>query len=301
MKEILKVIRTGTLVSYQDAGRPGGKKFGIPSGGSMDRTAASAANHLVGNPSSATVVELCLHGAAFEVLQDSWLSVAGAAQESDPTADTARLCRAGEILTWKAPRHGVWSYLAVPGGWQAPVFWGSTSTSSRGEFGRPLRPGDVLCSPGSGEALSPRIERRTLSTELRRNLARPPVFRLWPGPQRSLFPRETLEKLFAGPWRVSARSNRIGYRLERDQPMDMPTLSLPSEPVVTGSIQLPPGGQPLVILRDGPTVGGYPKPALLDPSQIDDFVQCPPGSLIRFAPAMGHPASFFSGESFFDK
>jgi len=110
-----------------------------------------------------------------------------------------------------------------------------------------------------------------------RDYAAPQAFRVWPGPQRCLFSGE----LFAQEWTVTTQSNRVGYRLLGD-PLAFEKHELLSEPVRVGTIQVPESGQPIVTMRDGPTVGGYPKLGMVDPADLSSLTQCRPGQKIRF-------------------
>lgn len=113
-----------------------------------------------------------------------------------------------------------------------------------------------------------------------RDYSAPPVFRVWPGPQRAMFSDE----LFAREWTVTPQSNRVGYRLS-GEPLAFEKRELLSEPVRVGTIQVPENGLPIVTMRDGPTVGGYPKLGMVDPADLSWLTQCRPGGKIRFVPA----------------
>ena len=115
--------------------------------------------------------------------------------------------------------------------------------------------------------------------EIREHSA-PPPFRVWPGPQREIFS----DAFFEQEWTVTTQSNRVGYRL-LGEPLNSPTQELLSEPVRVGTIQVPENGQPIVTMRDGPTVGGYPKLGMVDPADLSWLTQCRPGQKIRFVAA----------------
>lgn len=109
-----------------------------------------------------------------------------------------------------------------------------------------------------------------------------PLIRVWRGPQWDWFEHVEHAGFFAADWEVSNRSDRVGYRLEGAR-MNPPAAEMQSEPVVVGSIQVPPNGQPIVTMRDGPTVGGYPKIAIVDPDSLTWLAQCRPGVKFRMA------------------
>jgi len=282
---VLEIVSVGLGASLQDLGRRGWKRFGVPPGGAADRHAARWANALFGNVPTAPVLELVMHGACLRAVERVEISVCGAGAAAQRWE--TRLLEPGEELVIAAGNGGVWTYVGVRGGFAAPRWFGSVSVFPRGGLGDPLAPGAVLAR---GNAPSARLEgsvgRRWVNADECRDYARPPVFRVWPGPEWDLFPEGVRQRFFAGPWRVSARSDRTGYRLS-GEPLLVPSVSLPSEPVMPGSIQVPPSGEPIVTGYDGPTVGGYPKLGLIDSVHLSWLLQCRPGQDVRFEPAAG--------------
>jgi len=249
----------------------------------MDPYAAMWANRLVENPEDAPVLELCLQGQRIEVLESGWVAVTGSSP-GPPGGHggwAAFRAQSGEVLEFPPGPTGVWTYLAVPGGLAAPRFLGSASQWPQAGLGTPLRPGDVLSrdggrfSPPSGTAV------RRVAPAARAVPGAVSRVSVWPGPQWNLFAEEDHARFLSAEWRVSARSNRVGFRLEG------PALSpkagdMISEPVLAGCIQVPPGGQPLLTMPDGPTLGGYPQLALVEPSALSTAAQVRPGHVIRF-------------------
>ncbi len=278
MFEFLEVIAPGCGASFQDAGRPGWKRFGVPPGGWMDPAAAAAANELIGNTTDAVVIELALQGARFRVLCDGWLSVAGASMGWMP--GTVRKVSRGEELSFLRHESGVYAYLAAPGGWAAPEYLGSAAVSARSGLGRGFAAGDVI----SGRK-DPTFHEREHGARNRRPAAHPQTIGacVWPGPQWSEFSAAARSAFFAMEWRVSARSDRMGVRLDGAS-IEVPAGTMLSEPVLVGSVQITGGGQPVVTMRDGPTVGGYPKIGWLDEEECRRVAQVPPGGTVRFEP-----------------
>lgn len=278
MLEFLEVISPGCGAAWQDAGRPGWKRFGVPRGGWMDPAAAREANLLAGNDGDAVVLELVLQGASFKVLAAGWLALAGASMGWQP--GTIRRVAPGEVLDFNRHECGVYAYLAVPGGWAAPRFLGSAGVSPRCGIGRPLGSGEILSCvadpdlPPPAPALSGAVGISTPSA------AEVPV---WRGAQWGEFPAETRAAFFSANWKVSSRSDRMGVRLEGPA-LEPGTGAMISEPVMAGAVQITGAGQPIVIMPDGPTVGGYPKIAWLDPDACRRVAQIPPGGTVRFVP-----------------
>ncbi len=205
-----------------------------------------------------------------------------------PTWRAVRV-QARDALEFRQNRGGLWIYLAVEGGFAAPTFLGSASVYARGGLGRPLRAGDTLAMAGSKPfQLPPGIGARMVASLERRNYAQLPALKVWPAPQTDLFSESDRVRFFGEPWTVSSHSDRVGYRLAGKPLASIPAQIL-SEPVRVGTIQVPENGLPIVTMKDGPTVGGYPKLGVIDPADLSWFAQCRPGQAIRFQPA-GHDA-----------
>lgn len=280
---MLQISEPGMGVALQDLGRRGWKRYGVPPGGALDRHAARIANQLVGNLPDTPLLEILFHGARVQALRRVEVALTGAAVSTGRVGDWHTFWLSeGEELAIAPPRAGVWSYLAVSGGLTGPHWFGSVSTFPRGGLGSPLTAGSVVKRPVHPQ-LPPAaaIARRWVDPKEQRDYLSPPALPVWPGPQWDLFPIKTREAFFGREWAVSSRSDRTGYRLEG---VALPGVveSMPSEPVLPGSIQVPPDGRPIVTMRDGPTVGGYPKIGLIDPGYLSWFAQCRPGQPIRF-------------------
>lgn len=285
MSPVLELVSAGLGASLQDQGRLRWKRFGVPPGGAMDDHAARWANILLGNPLNAPVLELPLHGAIVRALAPIDIALTGAAPaiDDDTRWRTWSLEPGDEVQIQPSPA-GVWTYLAARGGFSAPRWFGSVSIFPRGGIGTPLGDGSLLSTSAELDPAWPQgVGYRWVNPVEQRDYAAAPALRVWPGPQRDLFPPEARSAFFSQKWRVSARSDRTGYRLE-GVAIDVPPLSLPSEPVLPGSIQIPPDGCPIVTMRDGPTVGGYPKIGVIDPRDLSWMTQIRPSAFVRFQP-----------------
>lgn len=283
----LRLLASGVGLTIQDSGRPGFRRFGVPSSGSMDPPSAAWANRLVGNPEGTPVLELCLQGQRLEVLESGWVAITGSSP--GPPGKTgewsAFRVRAGEVLEFPPGAAGLWTYLAVPGGIATPRFLGSASQMPQAGMGRILRAGEVLWRSADGSFSPPTgVVARRPDPRMRTSSAGSAEVPVWPGPQWDWFTAEDRDRLFTTEWRVSSRSNRSGYRLEGSV-LSSPIGNLISEAVLAGCIQVPPGGQPLLTMPDGPTLGGYPQLALVEPSELPVAAQVRPGHVLRFVPA----------------
>lgn len=257
----------------------------MPSSGAMDDHAAGWANRLLDNPAGAAVVELLLQGAKLEALCEAWMVISGAEVEANVPLWRPFRVQPGDRIELKRNCSGRWSYLAVEGGLGGFEFFGSRSVCVRGGIGSALANGDVLSKLGGKPFELPAgVAGRTIPSLERRDYNRPPRLKVWPAPQTDCFDREQRERFFATLWTVTPESDRVGYRLG-GVPIGAPPGQLLSEPVRVGTVQVPENGLPIVTMRDGPTVGGYPKLGVLDSADVSWLAQCRPGQQIRFQPA----------------
>ena len=285
------VVRSpGLQTTVQDLGRPGHAALGVAGSGALDRGALRRANRLAGNPPGAAALENALGGLALEAITDQVLAVTGTrvpltidgpAGPRDVPVESAFALLAGETLTLGASTAGVRSYVAVRGGFDVPAVLGSRSTDTLSGIGpEPLAPGArlrVAVAPPSSVVSAPGAppEPPATVTELR----------FVPGPRSDWFSQATIERFAGATWTVTAQSNRIGLRLdgtplERARPGE-----LPSEGTVTGSIQLPASGLPVLFLADHPVTGGYPVIGVVLTADLDRAAQLATGAEIRFIPA----------------
>jgi len=279
----LEVIACGTGASVQDLGRTGFRRFGVSTAGAMDRHALARANALVGNAPGTAAVELTLAGARFRV-QAAPLLVAtagpGVKLEIDGRripADTSVRAESGTTLTVGPARGGVYGYLAVAGGIRTAPDLGSRALHLRsGIGGRPLAPGTVLpCVPAGPDTPSRRLPP-----------AAPPdpgPIRVVPGPQEDAFTADGLATFLSAAYTVHPKSDRMGLRLTGPSPAHAAGYNIVSDGIVPGSVQVPGDGQPIVLMRDCQTTGGYPKIATVISADLDRLAQLSPGASLRFA------------------
>ena len=281
-KEIFEIIDPGLGATVQDRGRVGWRRFGVPPGGAMDDHAAGWANRLLDNPVGAPVVELMLQGAKFGALRPAWITVTGAdAKASVPTWRVVRVQK-GDVISFPINQSGVWTYLAVEGGFCAQRLLGSVSAYPRGGLGHALTKGDVLSCPAPTHFQLPAgIAGRIVDWQEIRRYDAPPPLRVWRAPQWDYFHDIDRQRFCATDWTVSSQSDRVGYRLT-GEPLKGSVDQIISEPVLVGSIQIPTNGLPIVTMRDGPTVGGYPKLGMVDGRDLAWLAQSRPGARVRF-------------------
>ncbi|MCW2943406.1 MAG: Biotin-dependent carboxylase uncharacterized protein [Actinoallomurus sp.] len=272
---MIEVLRPGPLATIQDLGRAGYAHLGVPHSGAADRVSLCLANRLAGNPEGAAGLELTFGGAVLRFHAPAWIAVTGAPLPMRPATMNAP-CHvpAGAVLEFGVPAAGVRTYIAVRGGIDVPPVLGSRSADLLSGLGpSPLTAGDRLAvgrptgmiSVDVAPGLEPEEE---------------PVLRISPGPRDDWF--EALDPLVRGPYEVTAESNRVGVRLTGPALTRRREGELASEGMVTGALQVPPNGLPIIFLADHPTTGGYPVAAVLATADISRAAQLRPGQRVRF-------------------
>ena len=306
----LEVRKAGLLDTVQDLGRPGQAAIALSRGGAMDRAAITLANALVGNPASAAGLEITGPGPTLCVHGDAWIASVGAGHVvswSDGQSGSGFLpiktqrpvfVPAGSVLRWQAPQAGWRSWLAVAGGLDLPQVMGSRSAHLAAGIGperivagqwlalaegaEELARARAQCVIGPfDEAIAVRWPRWQVAGDLPRT---------WPLIDLPVLAGRHLQDLSDGAreqllnqtWKVSAQSNRQGLRLQ-GEPIETRGLpQLASEPVFFGTVQLPPGGEPVILLAEHQTTGGYPRVLEVTSAAEGLLAQAGAGSLIRF-------------------
>ncbi|MGJ8672767.1 biotin-dependent carboxyltransferase family protein [Rubritalea sp.] len=278
------VRKMGAGLSFQDQGRVRENSwlnYGVAPAGAMDQYAAQAANTLVHNLPNDTIIEITLGSAEIEITADCWLAHTGGCASPQLPRNTARFVKKGETIQFHPNPHGVWSYLAIAGGWQADRYFGSTSRHERSDLGQAITPGSKLIALTSQHSTSSSADSRFLPVGDQRDYTSPPPLRLFRGPHANLFSEEDWRHLCTNEWPISSRSDRTGYRLTSSNKLAHEH-SIHSTPTLVGSVQIPPSGEPIVTLNDGPTVGGYPILARVHPDDLSWLVQQHAHQTIRF-------------------
>jgi biotin-dependent carboxylase-like uncharacterized protein len=280
--ETVQIDSPGFGASIQDRGRSGWRRFGVPPSGWMDEHAAQWANRLLDNPVGAAVLELQYQGACLTFLEEAWIAITGADQNSNFPLWRPVHVDEGDVVKFPRNLSGLWAYVAIEGGFEAPLLLGSRSVYPRGHIGRALASGDLLArNLQHSFELPAGVAGRTIPWSEHRNYAKPPPLPVWPGPQWETFAPTERARFFAAEWTVSSQSDRVGYRLGGPA-LQAAENRIISEPVRVGSIQIPENGQPIVTMRDGPTVGGYAKLGLVDSMTFSWLAQCRPGQKVQF-------------------
>ncbi len=289
----LVVKQPGVLSLLQDRGRFGQHRLGLTNGGPLDPTAFAWCNRLLQNDPGATCVETSFGGLQLEAAVDTFICVTGADMAltingaAQPGWETLPV-RAGDTVALAFAEHGCRAYLGVAGGFDIAPSFGSTATVLRehigGLRGDKLQAGDTLpCA-----AVTAR-QRLYLQPELRPRYHDSVTLRVIPGYQERHFSRLQQRRLFSHPYGVSQRSDRMGYRLEGPA-IACDIEGILSEGICFGAIQVPPDGQPIVLLNDRQTIGGYPKIGSALSLDCALLAQATPGKSVYLTPISAHAA-----------
>lgn len=291
VRELCRVVQPGALSTVQDQGRWGFQSIGLGPGGVLDRCASAQANWLLGNDPRAAVLEMTLMGATLEFLADSWAALTGADMGAKLNGQPAPRYRAfpvrqGDVLQLGFVTEGCRSYLAVWGGVAVPVVYGSRSTNLKcalgGFQGRALKAGDQLSAYVMAET-EPRAAGRELAIP---QFPKDFTLRFIPGPQEDYFSKEARETFVSSVYQVSAQSDRMGCRLEGAalSPADPERgMDIVSDGIALGGIQVSNQGQPIVLLADRQTTGGYAKIGTVLSCDLPKLAQALPGATVHFA------------------
>lgn len=291
---MIEILSDTALATVQDLGRSGALRMGVGFAGAMDDLALAAGNLLLGNNENAAGIEVQIFPFALRFTTRTSFAVTGAA--CDATLDDAPVlpwwsvtAEAGQRLRLGVPGPAAWrgsrAYVCVAGGITVPMVLGSRSTQLRGAIGghagRALQPHDRLPlgaadAPAAGFGLiAPAVAEPLLHDGL-------PAVRVLQAAEHDLYTPEALAAFWGQPWRITPQSDRYGYRLSGPALTMATPVELRSHGIVPGVIQVPPGGQPIVQMRDAQPTGGYPKIGTVIGADLWRLGQAPIGSHIRF-------------------
>lgn len=278
----LEVVKAGIQTSVQDLGRQGLRHVGIAQSGALDAPSLRLANRLLGNAINDAGLEIVIGPVSLRFLQPTWFAICGADFKArldnvDIACGWRVLAQAGQVLHLVGAAKESRAYLAVDGGIQVPEVLGARATDLQAGFGgfqgRALRSGDIL----------PLGEARTLSQALG-VLQRvwTPEIRAIAGPEYAQFCVASRKALWTQAWKLSPQSNRMGVRLQAHALNLSLPLELQSHAVLPGVVQVPPNGQPIVLLADAQTTGGYPRIATVIDADLWKLGQTPAGAHFCF-------------------
>jgi 5-oxoprolinase (ATP-hydrolysing) subunit C len=295
---MIEILAAGALTTVQDLGRHGSLRYGVGTAGAMDTLALAAANVLLGNDENDAAIEIQIFPFQVRFTADCSFALTGADCAAQLSGQAllpwwVYRARAGQELTLGVPQGGAAAgrasraYLALRGGVDVPEVLGSRSTQLRGAFGgyegRPLAAGDVLCAaaqnPGAGSAgfglMPPTLELPLVVDGMN-------AVRVLPASEYPRFTEGSRSAFWRGAWKITSHSDRYGYRLSGETLALIEPIEMLSHGIVPGVIQVPPGGQPIIQMRDAQPSGGYPKIGTVIEADLWRLGQAPIGSSVRF-------------------
>ncbi len=292
---VIEVQAPGLLTTVQDLGREGFGPLGVSPSGAADAVALRIGNRLVGNEEGAAGLEMTLHGGTFSFPMGAVLALTGS--DFDATLDGVPVerwrafeTRPGQVLRLGTSRSGARCYLCVRGGIETKLFLGSASTHTLtglgGHEGRALKKGDVLTSgtgiPACSLGAAATIDKRRLASRALETIKPRKVLRITPGPQSDWFSEAEQKTFYESTYRVAEESNRMGIRLQGPVIAAPTAGEMVSEGVALGAVQVPEGGQPIILFVEQQTTGGYPKIANVISADFHSLGQLRPRDEIRF-------------------
>ena len=284
---MIEIISPGILTTVQDFGRVGVMKNGFTQNGAMDRYSMTVANRLCGNCDSAPVLEMTVLGVTARFTQDTVVCVSGAdfgAKINDKPIkrNKAYKINKGDILSMGAAKSGMRAYLAVAGGIVGEYVFGSASTNLKfafgGHFGKKLQSGDVL-SIGTGAFPLGEIDKWEIPES---EYSKDAQLRVVLGPQNEMFTDEDIRLFLSQEYEVTAQSDRMGIRLSGEPLKSKNGMDIISDGIVFGSVQVPNSGEPIILMADHQTTGGYAKIATVISVDLPRASQLSAGNTVRF-------------------
>lgn len=286
---IFSVQKGGLFTTFQDGGRKGFQSLGIPVSGAMDTFSHRAANLLVGNRLDAAVLEITLAGPSLYVENDVTIAICGADLSPKVNGSPAPMwtgirLKRGDMLTFGKNIAGTRAYLSVAGEFALPYVFGSQATETKtkmgGLEGRPLQKGDTLY--GKKQVSEQLTIRRTLKPSDIPEYSDRIDARVILGPHLDFFSDETIRRFLSVPFTVARQSDRMGYRLRGPRLFYKKKESLRSEAMGFGSIQVPASGEPILLMADRQTTGGYPIIGTVISADLPLIAQAAPGAKLYF-------------------
>lgn len=283
-QKIFDVKKPGVLTTFQDLGRIGCQKFGVPVSGAMDTYAFQVANILVGNPRNTACLEVTLVGPQLKMTGPEPITIAitGAALDAKLNNHPIQMWKSfkmepGDEISFGRHQSGVRAYIAVAGGFDAPTFFNSQSTDVNSGFGRPLEKDDhieaypIKTKHGVGITIVPAYDKSIGVSVIE-------------GPHTDSFTKDGRHDFFNSTHIVDANSNRMGYRLKSEQITHKNNADIWSDAVPFGGIQVPKNGMPIILMSDRQTTGGYSRIGTVISSDLPKIAQLVPQGEIRFSP-----------------
>ncbi|WP_102349797.1 biotin-dependent carboxyltransferase family protein [Bacillus sp. Marseille-P3661] len=283
-RPIFTVLKSGLMTTIQDHGRWGFQQYGIVVSGAMDPFSYQIANLLVGNNRNDSCLEITMLGPVLKAMDNLLIAITGANLMPKINGKKVEMWRSlrvqkDDILTFEGLENGMRSYLSIDGGIDSPIIIGSKSTYVAGGLGNALQKEDVIYG---GTTQQQSLFNRSLNPKHIPKYEKNICCRIILGPHEHLFTDEGITTFLKSTYTLSNKLDRMGYRLEGPKIQHVNTADIISEPVPFGGIQVPNNGQPIILMADHQTTGGYSMIATIISVDIPKLAQAQPGTKIRF-------------------
>ncbi|WP_053224217.1 5-oxoprolinase subunit C family protein [Roseivirga seohaensis] len=282
----LHFLKPGLQTTIQDLGRHGVQDLGIPINGAMDKASAQLANHLVGNSADSQVLEITLLGPKIQFEGQCQIAITGADLSAEINGNTIPLFRTiniehGDVLSFGKPLTGCRAYLAINGKWDIQSWLGSFSASATNTA--QTTPDSIIVKDQILEIIRGKDQPIiTISESERPSLSIEAPIKVYPGPEFEAFSAVEKQSFFGDRFTIGQDSNRMGYRLKEALNGYTKKEEVISSGVIPGTIQITNSGQPIVLMADAQTTGGYPRIANVSSTELDRLAHFKPGDTVRF-------------------
>lgn len=286
-KPLFQVIKPGLLTTFQDLGRTGYQEYGVVVSGAMDDYSLQIANLLVGNEKNEAALEITMMGPTLKVLEDAVIAICGGNLSAKVNGKQAPmwksfLVKKDEMIEFGQPIEGARAYVSVAGGFDLPLVMGSKSTYLKAKIGglagRAIKKSDTLYGIETNRAVAGRALHLDEIPHYKREI----TVRVCLGPHQHEFLESSIKTFLSSTYEVTPQSDRMGYRLKGPKLEHKTTADIISEAIPLGGIQVPASGEPIILMADRQTTGGYTRIATVISSDIPLLAQALPGCSIRF-------------------
>nr|WP_318539720.1 biotin-dependent carboxyltransferase family protein [Terribacillus saccharophilus] len=286
-KKLFQVIKPGLLTTFQDLGRTGYQEYGVVVAGAMDDFSLQIANLLVGNQRDDAGLEVTMMGPVLKVLEDSVIAITGGNLSPRVNGQPAPMWKSfevkeGQLVEFGQPMEGIRSYISVAGGFDLPAVMGSNSTYLKAKIGglngRALEKEDILYGNEDAHA----VTGRSLHYDEIPKYQKEVTVRVVLGPHQDAFTDEAIKTFLSSNYEITPQSDRMGFRLKGPELTHKTTADIISEAIPLGGIQVPANGQPIILMADRQTTGGYTRIATVISADISLLAQAAPGAVVRF-------------------
>jgi len=286
--KVFEILQPGMLTTVQDLGRLGYQRLGVPAAGAMDQFAIKMGNRLLSNNDNDAALEATFMGPSIKAISDTIIAITGG--DLSPTLNGKILpmwesisLKEGDTISFEGPRAGIRTYICIAGGIDVPLIMESRSTYLRsnigGYLGRSLQQGDILSNSTPNKEV---VKGRKVSTYIVPSYGGDVTLRVVLGPQDSEFTEDGINTFLTSKYVVTSQMDRMGIRLEGTEITHREKADIISDGIMFGSIQIPGNGQPIIMMADRQTTGGYTKIATIISIDIPKISQAQPGDKIQF-------------------